>query len=91
MNLRSILLSKKSILKSYKLYNSIYVTFSDNILMMIENAPMVSGCKKWEEDVLILYVLKFIELYNKKRKKPIFHSNHLNARILQGKNLYFQK
>lgn len=72
MNLRSILLSKKPILKSYKLYNSIYVTFSDNNLIMIENAPIFGGCKKWEEGVLILYVLKFIELYNKKKKSQFF-------------------
>ena len=44
MNLRSILLSKKPILKSYKLYNSIYVTFSDNYLIVIENSLMVGGC-----------------------------------------------
>ena len=44
MILRSILLSKKPVLKSYKLYNSMYVTFSDNYLIVIENSLMVGGC-----------------------------------------------
>lgn len=44
MNLRSILLSKKPILKSYKLYNSICITFSKDNTIEIENTPMVGGC-----------------------------------------------